>query len=121
MYRPSALITGVWLSALPGVLSAATEISFVLGVHPFCTPRQVSRNMICVVSFSCAENAPSRPSWLSAGVSSATAAAPPVIVNVCGVRLGPPPKPGQATRHTPLGGLITLIQGAVGCPETYGS
>ena len=56
-YRPSALITGVWLSAFPGELSVPTEISFVLGVHPFGAARQVSRNMICVIWFSCAENA----------------------------------------------------------------
>jgi len=70
MYRPSALITGVWLSALPGALSAATEIIFVLGVHPFCTPRAgIPQHDLCGLVFLLRTPRSVHPGF-SAGVSS---------------------------------------------------
>jgi hypothetical protein len=115
-YLPSALITGIWLSALPAVPSVAAETICVLGTQPFAAPTQVSRTKICATPFCSDANATYRPSWLTAGVSSAAAseadavlpdgAPDPPIDNVKDAV--PPPRFGQFTRHTALGGFITL-------------
>src|ERR1700690_2168111 len=88
-YRPSTLIAAEWLSAFPAEPSAVDDTICVFGVHPFAAPTQVSRTIICAMS-SCEDvNATYRPSWLTVGVSSATAlaadvaaAAPAPTVNV---------------------------------------
>ncbi len=108
MKRPSALMEGVWLSALPAAPSSAADNTDVCGLQSLAAPSQVSRKKICAVAFCCPfgvpANATKRPSRLTAGDSSATAIAAcdawaaagqklafVEIVKVCGLMLVPPP------------------------------
>src|SRR2546430_1856692 len=79
MKRPSALMEGVRLSALPAVPSSAADNTDVCGLQSLAAPSQVSRKKICAVAFCCPFGFPAkatkRPSRLTAGVSSATAIA----------------------------------------------
>src|SRR5882757_4304392 len=79
MNRPSALMEGVWLSALPAAPSSAVDNTEVCGLQSLAAPSQVSRKKICAVAFCCPFGVPAkatkRPSTLTAGVSSATAIA----------------------------------------------
>jgi len=108
MKRPSALMEGVWLSALPAVPSSPADNTDVCGLQSPAAPSHVSRKKICAVAFCCPFGVPAkatkRPSTLTAGVSSATAIAAcdacaaagqkvafAEIVNVFALLVPPPP------------------------------
>src|SRR5579859_1606423 len=79
MKRPSELMEGEWLSALPAVPSSAADKTDVCGLQSLAAPSHVSRRKICAGAFCCPTGVPAkvtkRPSTLTAGVSSATASA----------------------------------------------